>query len=771
MCIVASHDQPVQGSVAALDKRSHDNRKEKSRDAARERRAKEFEYFQELEDLLPTATGPSETHKGSVDKTSLIRLTVAYLKSRDIIENGLNIPQIKEETKDVPQVDLLSCLDGFTLVLGPDGDVIFVSKNIYKYVGLGPVELVGQTLADYIHPCDMTELSSLTSPLSSGTKEKSHEVTVRMKCTVTDRGRMINLNQASYKPLRISGMTKHLDPKDHGGICGSVFLGTASTVGPDLAAPPQQGVFCTRHSTDMKFTELDVWLTKVAGYPAPSLVGESFYNLIHTGDIQHVQAAFRNLRDHCLCRTAPYRLLVRGGGYCWIQTRASCSAPQRGSSRGQTVICQHTQLTGVEDTHMILASIQMEEAQESSPESSPPQIDLLQVVQQLLEEKPDVKDKVPEKCLIIEPRIIETKSPSSLPTSVIVSSARPSGSEKTTTAPRPITDQIFGQKSKPLLQEPWKPPKVSTQDLWKPPKASTSGTSGAKPVTANIFSASSQVSSAEPKIPWEALSNSVKGKGLDEERELFGGLFNFSEDFTEEDLLENLAPAFGDDGVVFNKTETSINLESPNNDDLIGSCFVKPVIKDESVIKPSDKEITNLSLKLPVTNPRVETTNNIIDIEEDQVTDFRLEDNEELFASLFNMDQIGDKSAPSTISQDNPFMEYFMVKNSDNSGHEVTSRRTASMGEVKEVMLHPEVDIMWGTPHILEEDGSQEECIRRDHKVGPLEGRNDDQRMTGAPKAGMNLGDKRAHSQDALRKPCKVRVVQKMEDQYMVLIV
>ena len=38
-----------------------------------------------------------------------------------------------------------------------------------------------------------------------------------------------------------------------------VFLGTATVVAPNMAAPAQEGVFITRHSPDMKFTELDAW--------------------------------------------------------------------------------------------------------------------------------------------------------------------------------------------------------------------------------------------------------------------------------------------------------------------------------------------------------------------------------------------------------------------------------------------------------------------------------------------------------------------------------
>ena len=101
----------------------------------------------------------------------------------------------EEDESAIPDLDLLSCLDGFSLVLGAEGDIIYVSKNVSNYMGLKPVELLGQTMADYVHPCDLPHLASLTSPLAEGELQRA-EVTIRMKCTVTERGRMINLNQA-----------------------------------------------------------------------------------------------------------------------------------------------------------------------------------------------------------------------------------------------------------------------------------------------------------------------------------------------------------------------------------------------------------------------------------------------------------------------------------------------------------------------------------------------------------------------------------------------
>ena len=113
---------------------------------------------------------------------------------------------VKEEDDNaiIPELDILACLDGFSLVLGAEGEIIYVSKNVSSYMGLKPVELLGQTMSDYIHPCDLSYLASLTKPLADGELQRG-EATVRMKCTVTERGRIVNLNQA-----RIDFFT-HLD--------------------------------------------------------------------------------------------------------------------------------------------------------------------------------------------------------------------------------------------------------------------------------------------------------------------------------------------------------------------------------------------------------------------------------------------------------------------------------------------------------------------------------------------------------------------------------
>ncbi len=59
-------------------------RKEKSRDAARSRRGKENFEFYELAKMLPLPTAITS----QLDKASIIRLTIAYLRLREFAASG-----------------------------------------------------------------------------------------------------------------------------------------------------------------------------------------------------------------------------------------------------------------------------------------------------------------------------------------------------------------------------------------------------------------------------------------------------------------------------------------------------------------------------------------------------------------------------------------------------------------------------------------------------------------------------------------------------------
>ena len=62
------------------------------------------------------------------------------------------------------------------------------------------IDLIGHSVFDYTHPCDHEEIREVL--LEKVTKEDEvfeRNFFVRMKCTLTSKGRNINLKSATYK--------------------------------------------------------------------------------------------------------------------------------------------------------------------------------------------------------------------------------------------------------------------------------------------------------------------------------------------------------------------------------------------------------------------------------------------------------------------------------------------------------------------------------------------------------------------------------------------
>ncbi|KAK2709476.1 protein trachealess-like isoform X2 [Artemia franciscana] len=151
-------------------------RKEKSRDAARSRRGKENYEFYELAKMLPLP--PQITSQ--LDKASIIRLTIAFLKLKEFTSNGdppwnnmgsgtgkglkihssLHPPGFSpDQIEQFQGTHILQSLDGFAFSLGHDGRFLYISETVSIYLGLSQVELTGSSVFDYIHTADHQELA------------------------------------------------------------------------------------------------------------------------------------------------------------------------------------------------------------------------------------------------------------------------------------------------------------------------------------------------------------------------------------------------------------------------------------------------------------------------------------------------------------------------------------------------------------------------------------------------------------------------------------
>ncbi|KAM9036350.1 neuronal PAS domain-containing protein 1 [Sarcophilus harrisii] len=152
-------------------------RKEKSRNAARSRRGKENFEFYELAKTLPLPSAITS----QLDKASIVRLSITYLRLRDFA--ALGDPPWSPPRADPPPVPvsgasgrretsalftdlfeqhlgghILQSLDGFVFALNQEGKFLYISETVSIYLGLSQVELTGSSVFDYVHPGDHSEV-------------------------------------------------------------------------------------------------------------------------------------------------------------------------------------------------------------------------------------------------------------------------------------------------------------------------------------------------------------------------------------------------------------------------------------------------------------------------------------------------------------------------------------------------------------------------------------------------------------------------------------
>ncbi|XP_048508062.1 protein trachealess isoform X3 [Athalia rosae] len=211
-------------------------RKEKSRDAARSRRGKENFEFYELAKMLPLPAAITS----QLDKASIIRLTISYLKLRDFSGHGdppwsRDGPPPNKSIKGANRVrspaslamdmfeqhqgtHILQSLDGFAMAVAADGRFLYISETVSIYLGLSQVEMTGSSVFDYVHQQDHSEVAEqlglgLTSSSSSGPHSSSSGLASPSSAASEEHGSTSTANPdvSSVMSLTASGLYKGYD--------------------------------------------------------------------------------------------------------------------------------------------------------------------------------------------------------------------------------------------------------------------------------------------------------------------------------------------------------------------------------------------------------------------------------------------------------------------------------------------------------------------------------------------------------------------------------
>ncbi|KAM9569781.1 neuronal PAS domain-containing protein 3-like isoform 2-T2 [Salvelinus alpinus] len=356
-------------------------RKEKSRDAARSRRGKENFEFYELAKMLPLPGAITS----QLDKASIIRLTISYLKMRDFANQGdppwnlrMEGPPPNTSVKgklhsppwsSYPQfssVQSTDSLDGFVFTLNKEGRFLYISETVSIYLGLSQVELTGSSVFDYVHPGDHVEMAeqlgmklppgrgllsqgTATEDGTSSASSSSHAETpepvestsptllppdnilersffIRMKSTLTKRG--VHIKSSGYKVIHVTGRLRIRMALTHSRSVPIQIMGMV-VVAHALPPPTINEVridcqmFVTRVHMDLNIVYCENRISDYMDLMAVDIVGKRCYQFIHAEDVDGIRHSHLDLINKGQCVTKYYRWIQKNGGYIWIQSSAT----------------------------------------------------------------------------------------------------------------------------------------------------------------------------------------------------------------------------------------------------------------------------------------------------------------------------------------------------------------------------------------------------------------------------------------------------------------
>ncbi|KAL7297289.1 hypothetical protein TKK_0009687 [Trichogramma kaykai] len=350
---------------------SNEKRKEKSRDAARNRRHRESNVYADLADELPVPA----CEVSHLDKASIMRLAIAHVKTRQLVGSVIKSLPKTESTSDMDEL-FLKALDGFLMVLDNNGDMVFLSENVKNYLGIAQMDLMGQSVFDYSHPCDHDEIRESISLKSSEISEDNPcNIFLRLKCTLTSKGRKVNLKSASYKVIHCTGRyvqnaevqkstaiastSSDNDDENNNTPISEEDDALKEDKSGDEKGPPKaflvlvaspvphpsnieialgKYTFLSKHNLNMKFTYADDKLTEFLGWDGSELMGQSLFDFHHALDDLSLDKSFKSLFHKGQCETMSYRFLNKTGGYAWVVTQATLIHCAR-SQKPQSVVC------------------------------------------------------------------------------------------------------------------------------------------------------------------------------------------------------------------------------------------------------------------------------------------------------------------------------------------------------------------------------------------------------------------------------------------------
>ncbi|XP_047457640.1 aryl hydrocarbon receptor-like [Mugil cephalus] len=325
----------------------------------------------ELERLAGLLPFPEEV-TASLDKLSILRLSVSYLRAKNFFSVALNNRNgatpalsnddgVKAGAEKIPEGELLlQALNGFVLVLTASGTIFYSSHTIQDYLGFHQTDVMHQSVYELVHTEDQQELRrnlhwalnppppaaasaiSQDSPQEMEPDSSSSLVTYKpeqlppenssfLERSFVCRFRCLLDNSSGFLALNIQGRLKFLhgqnQRQENGGKAPPqlALFAIATPLQPPsiLEIRTKNMIFRTKHKLDFTPLACDAKGKIVLGYTEAELrVRGSGYQFIHAADMLYCAENHVRMMKTGESGLTVFRLLTKENRWKWVQANA-----------------------------------------------------------------------------------------------------------------------------------------------------------------------------------------------------------------------------------------------------------------------------------------------------------------------------------------------------------------------------------------------------------------------------------------------------------------
>ncbi|XP_041857503.1 aryl hydrocarbon receptor 1b isoform X2 [Melanotaenia boesemani] len=325
----------------------------------------------ELERLASLLPFPEDV-TASLDKLSILRLSVSYLRAKNFFSvalnsrNGASAAGAKDDDDKVGPAEsripegelLLQALNGFVLVITASGTIFYSSHTIQDYLGFHQTDVMHQTVYELVHTEDQQELrrnlhwalnppsaaSGVTQDSLQETEPESSSPLVTynpeqlppenssfLERSFVCRFRCLLDNSSGFLALNIHGRLKFLhgqnQRQENGGKAPPqlALFAIATPLQPPsiLEIRTKNMIFRTKHKLDFTPLACDAKGKIVLGYTEAELrVRGTGYQFIHAADMLYCAENHVRMMKTGESGLTVFRLLTKENRWKWVQANA-----------------------------------------------------------------------------------------------------------------------------------------------------------------------------------------------------------------------------------------------------------------------------------------------------------------------------------------------------------------------------------------------------------------------------------------------------------------